>query len=277
MTPTEIIFAIAMIFQISGGQVAGTATGFFIMNEEGNKFFITNKHVVQNPKGNVYDELILKVHTDSMDLEKVADLRVPLTSDDGRIPFYQYYEDIDVVAIPLDGIDIGNSYIKYITVENCPPPFLYLEYGTKLNVIGFPRGLTDTKKFYPILKSTAVSTPPFEEFNDKHFFLMDGNLKKGMSGAPVFTELTSTFATKEGRVMASGEEPKLYFLGIHSASLSSQIGKTLEPKYVYVDGKIQIESLTEVPLTENLELHTCYNSSKIFQLIEKKLPIKSER
>lgn len=268
MRPADIVFAIAMIFQIQNSSVIGTGTGFFMANSDNEKFFITNRHMVQDENGNKYSSLVIKLHSDSSDLTQLVDVEIPLQPEGDRIPYYQYYENIDIVAIPLEGIDLKNALIKYVSEDHCPPPYANFEYGTKLNVIGFPLGFTDPAKYFPILKSTIVSTPPSESFGEYFSFLMDGNLKRGMSGSPVFTELSPIYYNSENdRIMAIRGEPKMFFVGIHSASYTKQVGERYEPSYAYRDGNIIIESLSVAPITENLELHSCYFSEMIFRLI----------
>lgn len=266
MNPSEIVFAIALVLQVYNGNVVGSASGFFMMNEDNEPYFITNRHVVESEDKIRYDELVLKVHSDSADLTQITDVYIPLSNGDYS-NYLWYQDDIDIVAIPLDVEQLKNLFIKFISIENCPPTFMTLEYGTKLSVIGFPRGFTDYKTYIPILKSTVASSPPKLDFNSQPLFIMDGNLKRGMSGAPVFTELTSTFESGDGIIRGSGEAPKFYFLGIHSATYSQTIGVGLEPAYKIIDGKVTVDSWREIPIQENLELHTCYLNNIIFYLI----------
>lgn len=263
----EIIFSIVMLFQVSNGNVFSTATGFFY-ESDGKKFLITNRHVVNYSTTDSSAKLVVKIHTNKTDLGIFKTVEIPLVKD-GKITWLGYSNpEIDVVAIPLENIDITNTIINTLSNKNFPPQGLELAVGSELLVIGYPRGFTDKINQLPIAKNCIVSTPIEIPFDGKPYFLMDGNLFPGMSGSPVITKASSTHNINGG--MSFSSSTQFFFMGIHSASFYKEIGTKENPIYVLEDGEIKIKGFSNEPVKENLSLQTCWYNGIIEELTSQK-------
>ena len=258
----KLIFAVVMIFQVNNNQVIGTATGFFY--EYDNKtYLITNRHVLEySAKGND-PKIYLKLHTDKEDLSKLKTVEIPLIKDKKLNWFF--YNDADIAVIPIPANLTSGTIINSFSKKDFPPKDLQLEVGSELIALGYPRGFTDNVNMTPIAKTCIISTPLSAPFENKPFFLMDGNLMPGMSGSPIILKPSSTHNIKGG--FSISQEPMSFFLGIHSASISKKIGEKNEPIYTLENGEIKISGFKKVPINENLGLQTCWFNGLIENLL----------
>ncbi|MFK7983075.1 MAG: hypothetical protein AB8G86_24060, partial [Saprospiraceae bacterium] len=161
---------------------------------------------------------------------------------------------------------LDNFIIKPISSKHFIPENFSYDIGSKLSVVGFPRGYTDPSTYTPSLKSAVASTSMKGNFNKQPLFLIDGNLKKGMSGSPVFTELIDDFRAVDGKEYKFTTGSQFRFIGIHSATAKKTIGKNLEPIYETKNDSIIISKWREVDIEDNLELHTCYYNTILINL-----------
>jgi hypothetical protein len=261
----EIIFSIVMLFQVSNGNVFSTATGFFY-ESNGQLFLVTNRHVVNYSTKDSSAKLIVKIHTSKTDLSKFKTIEIPLVNN-GKVSWFGYSNpEIDVIAIPLGNIDLTNTIINPLSNKNFPPKGLELEVGSELLVIGYPRGFTDKINQLPIAKNCIVSTPIQIPFDGKPYFLMDGNLFPGMSGAPVITKASSSHNIKGGISFSSTSQ--FFFMGIHSATFYKDIGIKENPIYILENGEIKIKGFKKETVKENLSLQTCWYNGIIEDLIK---------
>jgi len=261
----DLLFSIVMIFQVSNTNIVGTATGFFFKYND-DIYLITNRHVVEYSIKDSNPKLIFNLHKSTTDLTQLKAIELPLKNGTDVV-WYGYKEtDIDVVAIPVNKNLISDVVVKTFSEEDFPPSGIELPIGSDLLVIGYPRGFSDKINYTPIAKSCIISTPTDVPFEKRPFFLMDGNLFPGMSGSPVITKPSSTFNINGG--MSFFEKPRTFFLGIHSASVSTTVDIANEPIYELKNGQISINGFKKVPISENLELQTCWYNSIIFNLIK---------
>lgn len=258
----KLIFAVVMIFQVNNNQVIGTATGFFY-EFENKTYLITNKHVLEySLKGN-NPKIYLKLHTDNKDLSKLKTVEIPLIKDKNLNWFS--YNDADIAALPIPANLFKGTITNSFSKKDFPPKDLQLEVGSELIALGYPRGFTDNINMTPIAKTCIISTPLSSPFENKPFFLMDGNLMPGMSGSPIILKPSSTHNIKGG--ISFSQEPVSFFLGIHSATISKQIGEKQEPIYTLENGEIKISGFKKVPINENLGLQTCWFNGLIENLL----------
>ncbi|MAU16456.1 MAG: hypothetical protein CMH46_13070 [Muricauda sp.] len=260
----KLIFAVVMIFQVSNNQVIGTATGFFY-EFENKTYLITNRHVLEYSFNSKDPKIYLKLHTDKNNLSKLKTVEVPLL-ENSQLTWFSF-SDADVAAIPIPENLTQGAIVNYFSKKNFPPKDIQLEIGSELIALGYPRGFTDNINMTPIAKTCIISTPLNTPFENKPFFIMDGNLMPGMSGSPIILRPSSTHNVKGG--IAFSSEPVSYFLGIHSASISKKIGEKEEPIYKVENGEIKISGFKTVPIKENLGLQTCWYNAIIENLLEK--------
>lgn len=259
------MFSIIMIFQVEGQNIQGTATGFFF--EHNNEtFIITNRHVVEYARKGKDPKLVFNLHTNGTDLSQLKLVELPLKVDNSFVWKEDEDAEIDVVAIPVEKNLISASIINAFTEKDCPPRGIELPVGMDLLVIGFPRGFTDKKHYLPIAKNCIISTPSEIRFEDKPFFLIDGKLFPGMSGSPVVTKPATSFVINGETTFY--HENQVFFLGVFSSSISKTVGKRHEPVYALEGQQIKIKGFKEVPISEELDLHTCWFNSQVINLVK---------
>lgn len=262
----KLVFAVIMLFQVSNNNVFGTATGFFYEYQD-QIFLITNRHVVDYSIKNLNSKLVIRLHTDQEDLQKFKTIEIPLRTKD-KLEWYGYAEaEIDVAAIPISKELIKDCVISSFSSSDFPMQELFLEVGSELIVLGYPRGFTDNINLTPIAKTCIISTSLKIPFEGKPYFLMDGNLLPGMSGAPVIVKPSSSYGIKGGGITVSNE-PRTFFLGIHSASISKKIGEENEPIYKLENGEIKIAGFKKISVNEKLGLQTCWYNGVIENLVK---------
>jgi len=227
----EVLLLVSRVVQRAGGKPVGTASGFFYQVQD-RLFFVTNRHVVVGePKGTPPDELVLFLHVDPKDIAQSAEQVVPLSR--GGKPTYLLHPKypkppIDIAVVPLPD-EVGKRFvIKALSSRNVLPQELLLLPGDDAMVIGYPLGLSDTVNNLPIIRNALVASAPGVFFQGQPFFLIDANLHPGMSGSPVMTRPRNAWPTKAGGVSFMTGTP-MYFLGVHSATLSANVGTAPQP------------------------------------------------
>ncbi len=228
----EILMVVALVTQIKGCQPIGTGTGFFYVKGDA-LYFVTNRHIVLDEKKKIEpDSLRLKLHVDAKDLTKNQDLDIKLYSK-GK-PLWHVHEDykkegIDIAVLKLDRDTIQKTYLtKALSADVFLPKKYLLPPGQDLFVLGYPRGVSDTKHNLPLARNAMVSSTHGVPFRGQPYFLIDAVLHPGMSWSPVFTKPSSTWVDDKGNVDFKMGNPT-YFLGIHSATLNVTLSSAQEP------------------------------------------------
>jgi len=228
----QLLLVVALVIQLQGGTRIGTGTGFFYIKND-SFYFVTNRHIVlDETKGIKPEALLLNLHTDTNDLTKNDNLEIPLY-DEGKPIWYEHKkwksQGVDIAVLKLDRNEIQNRYVlKALSSENLLPKKYPLPPGQDVFVLGYPRGLSDTKHNLPLARNAMISSSHGVPFRGQPYFLVDATLHPGMSGSPVFTKPSNTWVDKKGNVDMKTGNP-IYFLGIHSASLSVKLPSGEEP------------------------------------------------
>lgn len=227
-----ILIVVALVIQMQGGQPIGTATGFFYVKGDA-LYFVTNRHIVLNEKKGIKpDSLRLKLHVDANDLTKNQDLNIKLYSK-GK-PLWHVHENykkegIDIAVLKLNRDTIQKKYlIKALSADRFLPKKYPLPPGQDVFVLGYPRGVSDTKHNLPLARNAMVSSTHGVPFRGQPYFLIDAVLHPGMSGSPVFTKPSNTWVDDKGTVHFKTGNPT-YFLGIHSATVNVPLPSGQEP------------------------------------------------
>lgn len=95
-------------------------------------------------------------------------------------------------------------------------------------VIGFPRGVSDTVHNLPLIRNAIVASAYGVPFDGNPVFLIDANLHPGMSGSPALTKPKNIWQDNKGNTDILTGSP-IYFLGVHSATLSVMLPSGQEP------------------------------------------------
>jgi len=222
MPISDLVAVVTQIRCLRAGATVGVGSGFFY-EHEGAPYLVTNRHVLIDEKKNHRpDALALRLHTDSNDIRKNADLNLPLYAASGS-PFWREHPRhgpaVDVVALPLDGAAVRKRFfIKALGTSTHIPADVDISIGEDLQVIGYPLGFHDQLHNLPIIRSATLASVYPVPFQGHPYVLIDARLHSGTSGSPVMTKPTSILRKTDGSTaMLAGAAT--YLLGVHSASL----------------------------------------------------------
>jgi hypothetical protein len=143
----------------------GVATGFFYKHNE-RIFLVTNKHVIygsnygQNdvPPNPQINKVVLNLHTDAKDMCFNEEIAIDLFYNETKIWLEHYYEDVDLVLIP---IIIDRTKYLFITTNQTLIDFSDIQVNDmeKIYVVGYPRGWYDRFNNLPIVRTGHLSSP----------------------------------------------------------------------------------------------------------------------
>lgn len=231
-TINEILAVVALILQIQNGQEVGTATGFFYIKNEV-VYLVTNRHVVLDESKKIKPEILrVKLHTNPADISKNVDLDIPLYIN--GVTKWHVHNDyarrlIDIAVVEIDPKKLKTGYFfKALSASNFLPKKYVIQPGEDVMVIGFPRGLSDSKHNLPLVRNAMISSAYGIDFQGSPFFLVDANLHPGMSGSPVITKPKNAWPDDKGNIDFLTGSP-MYFLGVHSATLGIILPTGEEP------------------------------------------------
>jgi hypothetical protein len=193
-----------------GAQLLTTASGFFFARE-GRLFLITSRHVVfDQPTSHTPDRIEIAIHTDSVDLTRVANVSVPLYRN-GQGLWRQGRDlggEVDVAAVEVDRAALPPSAsLHSFSPDHLLRSLAELEVGTALQIVGFPLGFYDTLHQLPVVRQAAIASAFGVRFQGEGCFLTDARTHRGMSGAPVVLRTTGH------------QELPWKLLGVHSSRM----------------------------------------------------------
>jgi hypothetical protein len=215
-TIDKMYLRVAKIQTFAGGQPLTNATGFFYLHDAF-LYLVTARHVVINEAAHHRpDRMQLSLHSDAADLQKRADLSIPLYAD-GVPQWYQhphYGAGADVVAVSINNPHVLSSH--FVVTFSCND-ILNRDEGIPLGqdalILGFPLGFHDTLHNLPIVRRATIASSFSHPFKGEPYFLTDARLHRGMSGSPVIVKYP-------GRPEDVGDRNSGWRLvGIHSSSL----------------------------------------------------------
>jgi hypothetical protein len=171
-----------------GRQLLTAATSFFFARKE-RLFAVTSRHVLHDePTGHFPDRVELVLHVDPRDLTRIVVLSVPLYRE-GRALWRQGTDsagEVDVAALELDRNTLPeNVVLRAFEPQHLQPPTPEVEVGASLLVVGFPLGFYDTRHHLPVVRHAIVASSFGVRFQGEGYFLTDGRMHRGSSGAPV--------------------------------------------------------------------------------------------
>lgn len=194
-----------------GGQPLTAATAFFFLRED-RLFAVTSRHVLHDePSGHFPDRIELVLHVDATDLTRTVLFSVLLYSE-GRAVWRQGTDsggpvDVAVIELERDKMPQG-SVMRAFEPHHIELPSPDVEAGASLRVVAFPLGFYDTRHHLPVVRHAIVASSFGVRFEGHGYFLTDGRLHRGTSGAPVVRRSDP----------GDGEIP-WRLLGIHSARM----------------------------------------------------------
>lgn len=194
-----------------GRQLLTAATAFFFLRDD-RLFAVTSRHVLHDePSGHFPDRIELVLHVDAADLTRVVIFSILLYSE-GRAVWRQGTDSggpVDVAVIELEREKLPQGLVMRAFEPNhirLPSP--NVEAGASLRVVAFPLGFYDTRHHLAVVRHAIVASSFGVRFEGHGYFLTDGRMHRGTSGAPVVLH----------RDAGDGEIP-WRLLGIHSGSM----------------------------------------------------------
>jgi hypothetical protein len=188
-----ILLTAARVSTYLGTQLLTTASGFYF-EREGRLFLITSRHVVfDQPSSHLPDRIEIAIHTDPVDLTRVANLSLPLYRNGQGV--WRQGRDLGG-AVDVAAIEIDRSVLPPSASLHCFGPdhlqhsLSELEVGTALQIVGFPLGFYDTLHHLPVVRQAAIASSFGVRFQGEGCFLTDARTHRGMSGAPVVLRTT---------------------------------------------------------------------------------------
>lgn len=171
-----------------GRQSLTGATAFFFERDE-RLFLVTSRHVLHDePTGHFPDRIELVLHVDATDLTRVV-MQSILLYRDGRAVWRQGFDSggpVDVAVLELDrsclpqGVQLyafGPGHLQGALEE--------VGVGGSLLVLGFPLGFYDTRHYLPVVRHAVIASSFGVRFQGEGYFVTDGRMHRGSSGAPV--------------------------------------------------------------------------------------------
>lgn len=164
------------------------ATAFFFARGE-RLFAVTSRHVLHDEaSGHFPDRAELVFHTDAADLTRTVLLSLLLYKD-GKAAWRQGRDSggpVDVAVLELERARLpGNVVLRAFTPEDIEAPSADVEVGASLRVVGFPLGFFDTVHHLPVVRHAIIASSFGVRFQGQGYFLTDGRMHRGSSGAPV--------------------------------------------------------------------------------------------
>jgi hypothetical protein len=183
-----LLFSVTRISTFRGRQLLTAATCFFFTRQD-RLFAVTSRHVLHDePSGHFPDRVELVLHVDATDLTRRSVLSVPLYRD-GRALWRQGRDSggpVDVAVLELDRKSLPPGVVLCaFEPENVQSPIADVEVGAALLVAGFPLGFYDTLHHLPVVRHAIIASSFGVRFQGEGYFLTDGRMHRGSSGAPV--------------------------------------------------------------------------------------------
>jgi len=219
-----IVVTVSIILQLQGGNIVGTASGFFYTHDD-QLFLVTNKHVMTESQSESKPEALrLRLHTDPNDLTKNANFDVPLYKNNEPLwKIHSWYPDADIALIKLVKNQLESRFfIKAWSKEDFLPKHYRIDPGEDVFVMGYPLSFHDIRHNLPVFRNAMLASTFRVPFWKLPLVLVDANLHPGNSGSPVITKPKSTWVDEKGNThVVIGTV--YYLIGVHSGTIDSKL------------------------------------------------------
>lgn len=245
-----------------------TATGFFVLDESGSPFLVTNRHVVTGRHWQT-DEL------DDRTAPSALRFTVPISRDDGRAGFWaqvtvalgygderpiwlehpKFGKSVDVVAISVGHLthdEFGNA-LDFVTYPRGEAP-ARLNIANDVFTIGFPIGFDPLEEAaFPIWTRGSIAWPPRLDWNGRPVFLIDSRTRRGQSGSPVvfYADETMPYVDRTGELTHG---PAWGLLGVYTGRLNPESDLGVVWKRSVIDDIIAESSRPHAPSVASLQI-----------------------
>jgi hypothetical protein len=180
-----------------GRQSLTGASAFFFARDD-RLFLVTSRHVLHDEAtGHFPDRIELVLHVDDVDLTRTALFSILLYRD-GRAIWRQGADSggaVDVAVLELDRRHLpAAAVLRAFEPRHLQLAMTGAEVGDSLRVVGFPLGFYDTLHHLPVVRHAIVASAFGVRFQGQGYFLTDGRMHRGSSGAAVVTRCTADAA-----------------------------------------------------------------------------------
>lgn len=210
----SIVLAAARILSFVENQPLTNASGFFF-RRDARLYLVTSRHVLWDEEADHYPNRIeIEIHTDPENLTVSTGFSM-LIYQQGRAVWREGRDasgavDVAVLEIDQSALPASAVYAAF-SPENLPPAGLSVQLGSPLLIMGFPMGFHDTLHHIPVARHAIVASSYGFRFQGKGYFLTDGRMHRGSSGAPVVMQAP--------QLQSAQQSLPWYLLGIHSARI----------------------------------------------------------
>ena len=183
-----LLLSTTRVSTFRGRQLLTSATAFFFARGE-RLFAVTSRHVLHDaPTGHFPDRAEFVLHVDARDLTRWVLFSVPLYRD-GRAVWRQGIDsggEVDIAVLELERQHLPEHLVlRAFEPQHLQPATNEVEVGAGLLVVGFPLGFYDTVHHLPVVRHAIISSSYGIRFQGEGYFLTDGRMHRGSSGAPV--------------------------------------------------------------------------------------------
>lgn len=208
----EALFGVTRVLTFAGLKALTAASGFLYERDE-RLFLVTSRHVLFDaPTAHAPDRIEIILHTDARDLTQVGTLSI-LLHRNGTARWRQARDsggDIDVAVLELDkGAMPEPCVARAFGPQHLAMRFDLHQLGDRLAIPAFPLGFFDTVHHLPVVRQASIASCYGVRFQGLGYFLTDGRMHRGCSGAPVL-------ALAEA---ADSDRPRWCLLGVHSSRM----------------------------------------------------------
>jgi hypothetical protein len=221
-----ILTSVALLLQVSGTNLVGSATGFFFQVET-NKYLVSNRHVFTGealpPTVPRPDRIVLPLHSNPTNLTEIGLLSLPIVGTNGAPLWYDHPlgARVDVAMLPLGESVPQGAMVIWLSTNLFPPDSYGGAVGQELFVMGFPQGFHDRLFHLPIVRKAFAGSAYGVPFEGNPYFLVDANLHPGTSGSPVFSAPTHDLPSG---VFQLGPK-RIYLVGVNSGEIKALPGQ----------------------------------------------------
>lgn len=219
---TQLLFTTVPIWTEAANGTTSSATAFLYNVAVPGKpnqsvpLLITNHHVVASAKRG----LIEFIESKGSEPDTSKRVRVEL---DAATLSTRTSRELDLAVIPigpaLNQLQTAGrpAFFRSVAPELIPTAETRAQLAALEEVvfIGYPSGIRDEKNASPLIRRGITSTPVWNDYEGKPFFLIDAGVFPGSSGSPVFILNQGAYATKDGLTVGN----RLLFLGVISQTM----------------------------------------------------------
>jgi hypothetical protein len=171
-----------------GRQSLTAATAFFFARQD-RLFAVTSRHVLHDEAtGHFPDRIELVLHVDPTDLTRTVLFSVLLYRA-SRAVWRQGADSagpVDIAVLELERKELPADVVLHaFGPEHLQMATPDVEVGASLRVVGFPLGFYDTLHHLPVVRHAIIASAFGVRFQGQGYFLTDGRMHRGSSGAPV--------------------------------------------------------------------------------------------